>query len=60
LEGDVIVGMLDSGVWPDSPSFSDEGMSPPPGRWKGACQNFTCNKCAVPDTSPSSPGVYAS
>ncbi|KAG2640578.1 hypothetical protein PVAP13_2KG100000 [Panicum virgatum] len=43
LQGDVIVGMLDSGVWPDSPSFSDEGMSPPPGRWKGACQNFTCN-----------------
>ncbi|OEL24440.1 Subtilisin-like protease SBT4.8 [Dichanthelium oligosanthes] len=43
LQGDVIVGMLDSGVWPDSPSFSDDGMSPPPGRWKGACQNFTCN-----------------
>ncbi|XP_025800523.1 subtilisin-like protease SBT4.3 [Panicum hallii] len=43
LEGDVIVGMLDSGVWPDSPSFSDDGMSPPPRRWKGACQNFTCN-----------------
>ncbi|KAL6880063.1 hypothetical protein ACP4OV_011628 [Aristida adscensionis] len=43
LEGEVIVGMLDSGVWPDSPSFSDEGFGPPPARWKGACQNFTCN-----------------
>nr|XP_034580687.1 subtilisin-like protease SBT4.3 [Setaria viridis] len=43
LEGDVIVGMLDSGVWPDSPSFSDEGFGPPPTRWKGACDNFTCN-----------------
>ncbi|KAL5658611.1 hypothetical protein ACJX0J_031774, partial [Zea mays] len=30
LEGDVIVGMLDTGVWSDSPSFSDEGFGPPP------------------------------
>ncbi|CAN6171241.1 unnamed protein product [Urochloa humidicola] len=43
LQGDIIVGMLDSGVWPDSPSFSDDGMSPPPARWKGSCHNFTCN-----------------
>ncbi|TVU41280.1 hypothetical protein EJB05_14783, partial [Eragrostis curvula] len=43
LEGDIIVGMLDSGVWPDSPSFSDEGFGPPPSRWKGTCHNFTCN-----------------
>jgi hypothetical protein len=44
LEGDVIIGMLDTGLWPDSPSFSDEGFGPPPSRWKGACHNFTCNK----------------
>ncbi|CAN6197155.1 unnamed protein product [Urochloa humidicola] len=43
LQGDIIVGMLDSGVWPDSPSFSDDGMTPPPARWKGSCHNFTCN-----------------
>ncbi|CAL5078902.1 unnamed protein product [Urochloa decumbens] len=47
LEGEVIVGMLDSGVWPDSPSFSDEGFGPPPTRWKGSCQNFTCNNTRV-------------
>ncbi|RLN36221.1 cucumisin-like [Panicum miliaceum] len=44
LEGEIIVGMLDTGIWPDSPSFSDAGFGPPPSRWKGACQNFTCNK----------------
>ncbi|PUZ68800.1 hypothetical protein GQ55_2G057600 [Panicum hallii var. hallii] len=43
LEGDIIVGMLDTGIWPDSPSFSDDGFGPPPSRWKGVCQNFTCN-----------------
>jgi len=46
LEGDVIIGMFDTGIWLDSPSFSDEGFDPPPSRWKGVCQNFTCNKYA--------------
>ncbi|GMP74049.1 hypothetical protein CsSME_00031583 [Camellia sinensis var. sinensis] len=35
---DVIVGMIDSGVWPESQSFSDEGMEPIPKSWKGKCQ----------------------
>ncbi|CAN6180705.1 unnamed protein product [Urochloa humidicola] len=43
LEGDIIIGMLDTGIWPDSPSFSDDGLGPPPSWWKGVCQNFTCN-----------------
>uniref|UniRef100_A0ACD5U397 Uncharacterized protein n=1 Tax=Avena sativa TaxID=4498 RepID=A0ACD5U397_AVESA len=34
----VVIGMLDTGVAASHPSFGDEGMSPPPARWKGTCQ----------------------
>ncbi|KAG2632658.1 hypothetical protein PVAP13_2NG103400 [Panicum virgatum] len=45
FENDVIIGMVDSGIWPGSESFSDEGLPPPPAKWKGVCsKNFTsCN-----------------
>ncbi|XP_038706020.1 subtilisin-like protease SBT4.6 [Tripterygium wilfordii] len=47
IESDVVVGVIDTGIWPESPSFSDEGFSPAPKKWKGVCNggaNFTCNK----------------
>ncbi|XP_058197603.1 subtilisin-like protease SBT5.4 [Rhododendron vialii] len=46
---DIIIANLDTGVWPESQSFSDNGYGPIPSKWKGSCQNDTttgvpCNR----------------
>ncbi|XP_072988340.1 subtilisin-like protease SBT3.9 [Typha latifolia] len=45
----VIVGVIDSGIWPESKSFDDSGYDPIPPRWKGICQTgdaFDANNCS--------------
>eukprot|EP00249_Psilotum_nudum_P004113 c17650_g4_i1 orf=932-2638(+) len=50
---DVIVGVLDTGVWPERQSFRDHNLGPVPDRWKGECEIGTafnsslCNKKLV-------------
>ncbi|KQJ85083.1 subtilisin-like protease SBT1.7 [Brachypodium distachyon] len=40
----VIIGVLDTGVFPNHPSFSGAGMPPPPAKWKGRC-DFNGSAC---------------
>ncbi|KAF8683499.1 hypothetical protein HU200_044409 [Digitaria exilis] len=50
---DVIVGVLDTGVWPERRSLSDRNLPPVPPRWRGGCDagptfpSSSCNRKLV-------------
>ena len=53
----VVVGVIDTGIWPENPSFADlPGNPAPPESWNGACitgddpdaeDNITCNSKVI-------------
>ncbi|XP_057807916.1 CO(2)-response secreted protease-like [Salvia miltiorrhiza] len=45
---DVIIGIIDTGIWPESPSFSDHQIGKIPSKWKGVCMegsDFNKSNC---------------
>ncbi|XVE73960.1 hypothetical protein DITRI_Ditri11bG0160300 [Diplodiscus trichospermus] len=51
LERNIVVGLLDTGITPQSESFNDGRLGPPPSKWKGTCHHFAnfsgCNNKIV-------------
>uniref|UniRef100_A0A9I9DH51 Subtilisin-like protease SBT1.1 n=2 Tax=Cucumis melo TaxID=3656 RepID=A0A9I9DH51_CUCME len=48
LASDIIIGLLDTGIWPEHISFQDKGLSSVPLKWKGICQTgprFSSSNC---------------
>ena len=44
----IVIGVVDSGIWPEHPSFADDGSYTPLAGWAGACDTgedaaFSCN-----------------
>ncbi|GLJ13956.1 hypothetical protein SUGI_0223210 [Cryptomeria japonica] len=50
-QSDIIIGLVDSGIWPESESFIDKGIGPIPSKWRGGCNTTSgfpaCNRKLV-------------
>ncbi|XP_034905825.1 subtilisin-like protease SBT4.14 [Populus alba] len=51
MERNIVVGLLDTGITPQSESFKDDGFGPPPRKWRGTCGHYAnfsgCNNKLV-------------
>jgi subtilisin family serine protease len=60
----VIVGVIDNGIDPRHASYGDEGMPPPPAKWRGRCEfgGAPCNKKLIGGRSltPGEHGMHTS
>ncbi|PIN06712.1 Cucumisin [Handroanthus impetiginosus] len=45
---DLVIGVIDTGIWPERESFNDRDLGPAPAKWKGECvagENFPASLC---------------
>lgn len=52
-QSQVVIGVLDTGIWPELKSLDDTGLGPVPSSWKGVCEtgnnmnSSNCNRLAI-------------